>query len=200
MNRLLVYLLPLITLLACNNSENSSVKAGPSSAFSTDMNQAIDSTLDQYFALSELFVNWDSTKIDLAVSNLQASMDHLSSRIDTASGENKNKFDKGKGYFNNAKTATRQMLAEPDLFTKRHSFHIVSDNMFHFLEAIRYDMNPVFLQECTMPFNDTGRGVWLSKTEEKRNPYLGLYHPYYKSGMLECGTLEEKIDFTIKTN
>jgi hypothetical protein len=46
-----------------------------------------------------------------------------------------------------------------------------------------------------MPFNDTGRAVWLSKSDTLRNPYLGLHHPRYGSGMLECGTQEATIDF-----
>jgi hypothetical protein len=46
-----------------------------------------------------------------------------------------------------------------------------------------------------MAFNDTETAQWLSKTEDIRNPYLGLHHPKYKSGMLECGEVKDSIDY-----
>jgi len=47
-----------------------------------------------------------------------------------------------------------------------------------------------------MAFNDSEAGVWVSKEEAIRNPYLGLHHPYYKSGMVECGETKDVVNFT----
>jgi hypothetical protein len=60
---------------------------------------------------------------------------------------------------------------------------------------VRYDESTIYLQECPMAFNDTDPGLWLSKTSDIRNPYLGVQHPKYKSGMLECGETKDSLDF-----
>ena len=47
-----------------------------------------------------------------------------------------------------------------------------------------------------MAFNDTEPGLWLSKTEAIRNPYLGLHHPKYGKAMLVCGEVKDEIQFS----
>ncbi|MGZ5191102.1 MAG: hypothetical protein ACXWCZ_08760, partial [Flavisolibacter sp.] len=91
---------------------------------------------------------------------------------------------------------TTIMQTNVTLENKRKAFHHFSENFYNFLRNIKYDAAKVYLHECTMPFNDTGRAVWLSKSDTLRNPYLGMYHPRYGSGMLECGTEEATIDYT----
>ena len=198
----LILFMAIIFTTACNNNgkESSTQQQAVSSHYSNDLNQAFDSTLNSYYALSERLVNWDSAHLDSATLILKNNIDLLSAKLDTATGENRNRILEGSTYFSQVKTSASELMNTGDITAKRQIFHVLSENLFHFLEKIQYDRDPIYLQECTMPYNDTGRGVWLSKSEERRNPYLGLYHPYYKAGMLECGTIEGKIDFTTKSN
>lgn len=191
----LLALFLLAFLAACTDEKKPAATApASSSSFSMEMNQDFKAVLDDYYQLSELLVNWDSTSLDSAAASLKGKVDRLSDRLDTASGTLKAKLSAGRQQFTEIRNAALELTVHKDITARRHSFHILSENLFRFLETAGYDQSRIYLHECTMPFNDTGRGVWLSKTEEKRNPYLGLHHPYYKAGMLECGTLEGKID------
>jgi hypothetical protein len=88
------------------------------------------------------------------------------------------------------------ILQPADLTTKRHALNNLSDNMYNLLRTIHYEGAKVYLQECPMAFNDTDPGVWLSSTDSVRNPYMGLHHPRYKSGMLECGGPKDTLNYT----
>ncbi len=200
MNRFFIFAFFTLCITACNENENDNRASPVAAKYSPAINGAIDSGLLNYYFLSETLVQWDSTKVDSAATILGESLNQLSQNLDTVTGDTRRTLLEGNVFFNQAANAVQKMLADGDLTAKRHSFHLVSENLFAFLDAIEYDHKPVYLQECTMPFNDTGRGVWISKTEEKRNPYLGLHHPYYKAGMLECGTLEKKIGVNSKDN
>ncbi len=185
----------LVFLAACTDDKKPAALSSTSqSSFSNEMNQDFKGVLDSYYNLSELLVNWDSTAIDSAAMQLKEKVDQLSARMDTATGALKSRLATGDTAFSEVRNTALELTVTKDLTARRHSFHILSENLFRFLETAGYDQSRIYLHECTMPFNDTGRGVWLSKTEDKRNPYLGLHHPYYKAGMLECGTLEGKID------
>jgi hypothetical protein len=48
-----------------------------------------------------------------------------------------------------------------------------------------------------MAFNDNEAAIWLSKTPQIRNPYLGLHHPRYKSGMIDCGETKDSLRFGV---
>jgi hypothetical protein len=80
---------------------------------------------------------------------------------------------------------------------KRRSFHSLSQNIFDLLRTIRFDAAKVYLQECPMAFNDTEAAIWLSNKTEIRNPYLGLHHPRYQSGMLNCGDVKDSLRFGV---
>ncbi|MGZ8544843.1 MAG: DUF3347 domain-containing protein [Flavisolibacter sp.] len=186
----------LLGLLAgCKDEKKTTNEASTvNSLYSMEMNQDLKGLLDSYYQLSELLVKWDSTALDSATAGLKMKVDRLSERMDTATGALKMRLSAGNQHFTEVRNATLEISRQQDITARRHSFHILSENLFRFLDTAGYDQAKIYLHECTMPFNDTGRGVWLSRTEEKRNPYLGLHHPYYKAGMLECGTLEGKID------
>ena len=167
MNRFFIFAFFTLCITACNENENDNRASPVAAKYSPAINGAIDSGLLNYYFLSETLVQWDSTKVDSAATILGESLNQLSQNLL-----------EGNVFFNQAANAVQKMLADGDLTAKRHSFHLVSENLFAFLDAIEYDHKPVYLQECTMPFNDTGRGVWISKTEEKRKQYQGLHQPY----------------------
>ncbi|MGZ8538062.1 MAG: DUF3347 domain-containing protein [Flavisolibacter sp.] len=190
MRTLLLFFL-LVILCSCGESEKSVVEKPRSSKFSSDFNSGLLSFLDSYYALSDLFVKWDSASLGPAAGSMIKSLDNLDVEKDSVVKSN---FSHVKNVLNSDLTTIMQ--TNVTLENKRKAFHHFSENFYNFLRNIKYDAAKVYLHECTMPFNDTGRAVWLSKSDTLRNPYLGMYHPRYGSGMLECGTEEATIDYT----
>ena len=87
-------------------------------------------------------------------------------------------------------------LAGANLEEKRRGLNALTQNLYVFLKSVQYDEKKIYLQECPMAFNDTESGLWLSEVDSIRNPYLGLRHPKYGKGMLECGDNKSVIEYT----
>ena len=162
------------------------------SQHSDAFNQSVNQALSNYFTLSESFVNWDSTAVTQQAISLKTSLDSLNFnelQKDTAIYQTATSY---KDIFQND---LQVMAGNNNLEEKRLSFNTFSQNLYDLLRTIQYDHHKVYLQQCPMAFNDTETGIWLSNTEAIRNPYLGLHHPKYKSGMLECGETKETLQF-----
>jgi hypothetical protein len=51
--------------------------------------------------------------------------------------------------------------------------------------------------------NYENAAYWLStdaEMEKRRNPYLGLHDPKYKSGMLKCGSTKDSVSIMIASS
>ncbi|RYZ23396.1 MAG: DUF3347 domain-containing protein [Chitinophagaceae bacterium] len=162
------------------------------SKYSAAFNEQVHRALTNYDALKERYVNWDSAAVKPASLQLRASLDSLSFeelKKDPAIYETvvsmKENFRNDLDGIQNA----------PDLTESRRSFNSLSQNMYDLLRTIRYDGSSIYLQECPMAFNDDEAAVWLSTSSAVRNPYLGLHHPKYHSGMLECGGPKDSLQF-----
>jgi hypothetical protein len=97
----------------------------------------------------------------------------------------------------NARAQVASIIAEPTLDKKRVALNNFSENLLQLMVIIRYDRDKMYWQECPMAFGEDNPGFWLSKTDLVRNPYLGLKHPVYKDGMLQCGGPRDTINFTV---
>jgi hypothetical protein len=162
------------------------------SRHSAALNQSIDTFLNTYYLLSENLVNWDSGAVRQNARALEADLDDVKWRElqqDTVI------YQTASGYSDIFKNDINVLYGNGDLTTKRHAFHSLSQNLYDLLRTIQYDGAKIYLQQCPMAFNDTEEGLWLSKTEKIRNPYLGLYHPKYKAGMLACGETKDTLHF-----
>jgi hypothetical protein len=164
------------------------------SQHSDSFNTIVNNVLNNYYALSEAFVNWDSTSVTNHAQKLKSSLDAVDFnelKKDTLVYQTAASFIDG----SNEQLAT---IAKPaaSLNEKRLSFNQLSDNMYNLMRTIKYDRSKIYLQECPMAFNDNGSGIWLSNKAEIRNPYLGMHHPKYKKGMLECGETKDTLNFT----
>jgi acyl-CoA thioesterase len=162
------------------------------SKYSPAFINAVDTALNNYYNLSEAFVNWDSTAIPQRANALQNNIvkipfDEL--KMDTVIHQTAITYLDG---FKNDLTA---IANHGDITTKRRAFHTFSDNLYNLLRVVKYDGATVYVEECPMAFNDTETAMWLSRTADIRNPYLGLHHPKYKSGMLECGEVKDSLTF-----
>jgi hypothetical protein len=156
-------------------------------------NVAVNKVLTSYYALTNDFVNWDSVAVSNHASDLKANLEAVNFdelKKDTIIHQTAVTFiDASKGEL-------ETILQPADLTTKRHALNNLSDNMYNLLRTIHYDRSKIYLQECPMAFNDTEPGVWLSKTDAVQNPYLGLHHPKYKGGMVECGGPKDTLNYT----
>lgn len=163
------------------------------SKHSDSFNVAINKVLSSYYALTNDFVNWDTAAVSRTATELKANLDQTNFREmqnDTVI------YQTAITFVESAKAELETILQPGDLGAKRQALNNLSDNMYNLLRTIRYDRSKIYLQECPMAFNDTDPGVWLSASDSVRNPYLGLHHPKYKSGMLECGGPKDTLNFT----
>jgi hypothetical protein len=160
------------------------------SRYSLDFITSIDTALAHYYTLSETLVRWDSTQANSRAEEFKKSLGDV-------------KFDElqkdslvhqtALSYRETLDDNLKAFMQKKNLADKRQSFNSLSQNLYDLLRTIRYDGGTVYLQECPMAFYDTVAGIWLSKTAPIRNPYLGLHHPNYRSGMLECGETKDSI-------
>jgi len=155
-------------------------------------NASARKAMESYYNLSESFVNWDSAGIRANATALKANIaviqfDEL--KKDTAI------YQTAVSYIETLNNDLNIIIKEKNLETSRKAFHSFSQNLYDFLRTVRYDESTIYLQECSMAFNETEPGIWLSKTSVIRNPYLGVQHPKYKSGMLKCGETKDSLDF-----
>ena len=153
-------------------------------------NTSFDSLLNNYYQLTEAFVRWDSNAILQHTTSLNTQVQQLKMEEmakDTMS------FEAALTYKTELSNNLNAIEQEKDLTAKRRNFHTLSQNLYDLLRIVKHDASKVYLQECPMAFNDTETGLWLSKSSDIRNPYLGLHHPKYKSGMLECGEVKDSL-------
>lgn len=169
-------------------------KPVPASKYSASFNQAINELLDDYYNLSESLVKWDTTGANTQAAALINKLD--SSRFtglkDTLVHQT------AVSYVKPLRNDLQTIINHSDITEKRKTFNSMTQNFYDLLRAIKYDAATIYLEECTMPYNDTGSGLWLSRTnisDSIRNPYLGLYHPRYGKGMLTCSSVKDSVNF-----
>ena len=163
------------------------------SEHSDSFNVALNKVMTSYYALTNDFVNWDSAAVNSQAAELKANLEAVNFaelEKDTII------YQTAITFVDAAKGELETILQPADLTAKRRALNNLSDNMYNLLRTIRYDRSKIYLQECPMAFNETEPGVWLSKSDEVRNPYLGLHHPKYKGGMLECGGPKDTLNYT----
>lgn len=174
--------------------ENETPKQQPLavSKHSDSFNVAMNGVLASYYSLSDAFVNWDTAKASAQAEALASALQKV----------NFDEIKKDSVIYQTAETFINTSMAEAkwitqasDITEKRHAFNNLSDNLYNLMRTIRYDRSKIYLQECPMAFNDEEAAIWLSGTDSIKNPYLGLHHPKYKSGMLECGSTKDTMNF-----
>jgi hypothetical protein len=153
------------------------------SKHSESFNQSVQSMLDAYYALSEGFVNWDTTAIAKTAGDLRLALDNL--KIDELKSDTTGIYESVLDPISNAKTATSTILTDPAIGNKRIAFNDLSENLRLVFIIVKYDANKLYWQECPMAFDEDKPGNWLSKTDAVRNPYLGMHHPVYKASMVQ---------------
>jgi hypothetical protein len=164
------------------------------SRYSSGFDSSIAQLLNHYYQVSESLVKWDSAG---ARTHAAAFMDDL---LVTSFDEVKKDsliFQTAQTYLASLPQDLQAIEQKPDLTEKRRAYESLTQNLYDLLRTIKYSHTKVYLHECPMAFNDTETAHWLSSTgsdKERRNPYLGLYHPTYKKGMLACGETKDSLN------
>lgn len=155
---------------------------------------SVNNTLASYYTLSEALVNWDTA----AVSKWGKALSH---DLDSLNFEELSKdtiiYETATSYISTFRNDLETITSGTDVAKKRTAFNSFSQNLYDLLRTVKFDGGKIYLEECPMAFNnETEAGLWLSKTDAIRNPYLGLHHPKYKGSMLDCGSVKDTLNFT----
>lgn len=167
-------------------------KAITVSKHSAAFNQSVQNVLDDYFAMTDAFVNWDADAVNKSAINLQQHIDSL--KTDELK---KDSIIHQTALFplENSKGSIASIINANNWDVKRTALRDLSENLRMLLITIKYDQGILYWQECPMAFGEGQIGNWLSDKEEVLNPYLGKSHPKYGATMLNCGETKAKIDF-----
>ena len=158
-------------------------------------NIAFGALMDDYYALKDALVEWDSLKADQAAYVLARKADSL------PIGQIKGDSD----IVNTAKSFTvavggdaKGLVGRGNIEEKRKGFNTLTDDLYNLIRTVRYDVGVIYHDRCPMAFGDSIEGFWLSNSARIMNPYLGKKHPFYKAKMLGCGEIVDSMDFSKK--
>jgi hypothetical protein len=151
----------------------------------SDLDKKLNPLLNDYFALKDALVDWDSVSTDAAAVKLKAWSDSLVK--DSAIILDLRQLIGSIG------AESDGLLGEKDFTEKRRAFSMISQHLLPLLKQAAFGAQPVYQQICPMAFNDDETAFWLSNQREIVNPYLGKKHPKYASGMLHCGQLGDSL-------
>lgn len=166
------------------------------SKHSATFNTSVETFLADYDKLTEQFVNWDSAATNTTSQALIKDLSNI--RLDELKQDSAVIYETASMFIENAKGDATTIATEKTIRPQREAFNSLTDNVYQFLNTIKYDRQKLFLQQCPMAFDDTKPGLWLSPKEEIRNPYLGLHHPTYGKGMISCGETKTTLNNTGK--
>ena len=181
----------VIAFFSCNHSETrgttTSTAGKKESKHSNAYNSSVTAALDQYEQLTDAFVRWDSAAIPALAQSLQRAVDSLwQDTTGNTPGAAKS--------LDSTKHHMARIVSANSLEGKRKALHAFSQHFYGFLQSSGFDTQPLYLQLCPMAFNDVEDGLWISRGDSIRNPYLGLHHPRYGRGMLACGEVKEVLN------
>jgi hypothetical protein len=164
------------------------------SKHSTAFNSSVASALNDYNKLTESLVNWDSATSSTIGNQLTESLNKIN--LDELKKDSSAIYETAIMFIDNAKGDAQTIATEKTIRPQREALNSLTDNFYQFLNTVKYDREKLYLQQCTMAFDDEKTGLWISRKEEISNPYLGLHHPRYGKGMLKCGETKIKMNNT----
>jgi hypothetical protein len=181
-------------------SGKKSVDRGPKqqplavSQHSDGFNISANKMMDNYYAMVESFVVWDSAALGKQSADLKAAMDSVNMddfRMDTVI------YETAAAALSNAKAELDGLIQDSAFEEKKLALNSLTQYIYDFLRTVHYDQTKIYFQECYMAFGEDQPGNWLSKTNAVRNPYLGMHHPVHKATMLTCGGPKDTLNFLV---
>lgn len=155
-------------------------------------NKPFNEMLNNYYDLKDALVEWDTAKVVKAAGILAAS----TARIPFAELKGDTTIvATAKSFAENIAAESNAIIAANGIEEKRRSFYTLSEGLYNLLRTVHYDQTVIYHMNCPMAFNDSEEAFWISNSNQVVNPYLGKKHPKYKAGMVECGSVQDSIDF-----
>ena len=170
-----------LTLMSCGGKtdsheghamDHSTPDSTTSEAVSMESNSSTTAVIDTYLAVKDALVADDQAGAAEKSLALSAALKSL----DVNTEESKK--------LQLEATASAEKLASGDLDAQRENFQALSVTLKDLLKIVGTDRT-LYQQHCPMYKNNTG-GIWLSASEEIKNPLFG-------SKMLTCGRVEETL-------
>lgn len=160
---------------------------------SGSFNSSFSGLMNDYYALKNGFVDWDTVAVNKAASDFEKATDNLqlkelkgdSSVIQTAQMLTASLSGDIKG-----------LIGEKSIEEKRKEFNVLTDELYNLVRVVRYDKEMIYHIKCPMAFGDSSEAYWLSNSSKIVNPYLGRKHPTYKDKMIGCGEIIDSLDFS----
>ncbi|MDP4130854.1 MAG: DUF3347 domain-containing protein [Bacteroidota bacterium] len=179
-----------------SSSDNPEEKDSPLSIVSgsSAFTRSFADVLNDYYKLTDAFVEWDTAAIRTRANKLSACVDSLKLnqlKADTAIIETAVSL---------AQSITGEISGlngETGIEEKKREFNMITDMLYNLIRTVRYNGSVVYHMTCPMAFSDSSEGFWLSANSQVVNPYLGKKHPKYKDKMLDCGKVSDSIHFAI---
>lgn len=156
---------------------------------SDPFNQSFSQLLLSYFEIKNGLVEGDSARANAGAARLRVASDSL--RVNDIAGDSTGAIrELAKSYASSLNSAAAALVRDSTLSLKRKQFEVMTDIVWNLTRVVRYKGSKVYYQHCPMAFDNKG-AYWVSESPQIRNPYFGHQ-------MLECGTLEDSLDFTNK--
>lgn len=154
---------------------------------SDPFNKSFSLLLQAYFDVKNSLVESDTAQAHNAATRLQRAADSL--QVNDIEGDSTGAIRKlAQTYAGSLDQAAAGLVKDSTLLLKRKQFEMMTDIIWNLTRVVRYKGSKVYYQHCPMAFDNKG-AYWVSESPEIRNPYFGHQ-------MLECGTLEDSLDFT----
>jgi hypothetical protein len=166
----------------------------PVLANSSAFNRSFAAMMEDYYKLSDAFVNGDTAAIRAKANKLSVSVDSLKLnqlKADTAIIETA---------VNLAQSIPGEIAGlngETNIEHKKREFYMISEMLYNLIRTVKYNGSTIYHMECPMAFNDSSEAYWLSASSKVINPYLGKNNPKYKDKMLDCGKINDSIHFAL---
>ena len=152
-------------------------------------NESFNRLLTAYYGVKDALVASDTVKANKAAAELQMAADSL--KVDEIQGDSTGTIkETALSYTGTIVGSAKGFLGETTIDEKRKEFEMLTEAMWNLSRVVKYGGRKIYYQYCPMAFNDKG-AYWMSNEREIRNPYFG-------DQMLECGKVEDSLDYSKK--
>ena len=151
--------------------------------------------MEDYYALKDALVEWDTARADQAAQKIVEYSDSLPWKDMKADS---NIIATAENFAASINGDAKGLIRESTIEQKRRSFNMITDEIYNLIRTVRYDGSVVYHARCPMAFNDSEEAYWLSNSSNIVNPYLGKKHPKYSNKMIGCGEIVDSVDFVKK--
>lgn len=157
--------------------------------------QPFNEMLNAYYSLHDALVNWDTTQATARANNLRSLLGKVP--FDSLKADS-TVIMTAKNVASSAASDCIGISGDSSITEKRKSFYELSENLYTLLQTVKYDQQVIYHMHCPMAFGDEKEAFWLSNADTIINPYLGNKHPKYHAGMLNCGDVQDSLDYRAK--